>query len=209
MTEVGPCPFCGQRPHVIVLGYGYDHDIMFIRCKNPTCPERPSAGGGEVWEVIERWNDLRKEVEGQTGPQGQQVKMVNGFMVRFGDPIDTVEASVAHTWDIRGHITQGRALEMASTRDGLVEAAEMRFGHRKGVEMRHGHWPLTILSGSHTYVVDVTCIGLFGVQLVQPDDAKPWPNQLFPAGRDVELWEHALDRLRDTLLDYASEEGER
>lgn len=145
-----------------------------------------------------RLQEQTKELRAQT------FRSVNGFMVRFGGPIETVEVSVASSWDIRNHLAREKAREMASTRKGIEEAAEMRFGYcSKGMEETHKEWPFTILVDSFVYAADVDKGGFPKIDLVQGDDTELGCDMLFPVRREAELREHALDCLREALLDYA------
>lgn len=52
-TELNPCPFCGERPEVIMR----DSPSNIIECRNGKCPARPFVHDVESWERCTlKWN---------------------------------------------------------------------------------------------------------------------------------------------------------
>lgn len=54
MSELLPCPFCGQVPEVLPL---HNHGF-FVECENDACPTKPETRGFDTEEqAAVAWND--------------------------------------------------------------------------------------------------------------------------------------------------------
>lgn len=60
MSELLPCPFCGEMPSLHAAQVIIDGDCPeSIDCENDFCDEQPSTGYMSIKDAVKRWNERR------------------------------------------------------------------------------------------------------------------------------------------------------